>query len=314
MSDFPNSTSYHTHSSDKLIQRMNGMMQTSAFLFKKFKGVYAYDVDQNKYCDFSLSEGSCFRGHNLPALTHYIKNAISIGSDTEELTLLHYRLFRQLSTYFKNYHPSVYMHFGEALLSFVRYHKLQSINVVGQSLLKKVQFFLPSARSAEVGISTDLLIYEPLNFETDLSKTDCSTYKAKQTLCIESRTFSRIIPGKTATKDPNILICNTLSNGMSSTVLLSVAAIPGTTLPAPAALCISENLKYFQKCTFHTYLNHPLIPYQQGSIFKISSDIHPSNLLPYGIYLKTQTGYLSPEHSSYDLRRLKKALNAICSN
>lgn len=317
MSDFPRNQVYRNQTTKTLLNKMNGFTQNTQIIFKKLKGVYIYDPDQNKYCDFSLGKGTCFRGHNPPSLTHYVKNAVSVGGDNQTTTLIHFRLFKELSKSFPKYHPFLYANFGEAILSFVRHHQAKKIAVIGKELLEKVKFYISSAVPADSNQKYDLLVYEPLDFDKDLSEVKPAISSDQLSLCIETRSFSRIYSGKPLTQNENILICDTLSNGLTSGVILSKSmGLKGTGLPTPTAIAMSENLKYFRKLKQIDIpvLNHPLISYQKGLIFKLDPQVSLSNLQSLGIYFETHTGYLSPEHSSHDLRRLKNALNTLRMN
>jgi len=314
MSDFPRNQVYHNQTTKTLLKKMNGFTQNTQIIWKKLKGVYLYDLDQNKYCDFSLGKGTCFRGHNPPALTHYVKNAVSVGGDNLTATSIHFRLFKELSKSFPKYHPFLYANFGEAILSFVHHHQSKKIAVIGKELLEKVRFYIPSAVPADSNQKYDLLVYEPLDFDHDLSEVEPAISSDQLSLCIETRSFSRIYSGRLLSQNANILICDTLSNGLTSGVLLIKSEnLQGTGLPTPTAMAMSENLKYFRKLQKIDIpvLNHPLISYQNGLVFKLDPQVSLSNLQSLGIYFENHTGYLSPEHSSHDLRRLHNALTTL---
>jgi glutamate-1-semialdehyde aminotransferase len=48
--------------------------------FRKAKGAFVYDYDNNKYLDFSMGAGTTIFGHSPPAITNSVKKAIDDGA------------------------------------------------------------------------------------------------------------------------------------------------------------------------------------------------------------------------------------------
>ena len=82
MSHFPNPEEYSLKQSLSHLEQLPSY--TKAFILKKAKGVYLYDIDENKYTDFDLNKGTIFTEHSPKRLTKFIKNVLSSGLRSEE--------------------------------------------------------------------------------------------------------------------------------------------------------------------------------------------------------------------------------------
>lgn len=315
MSDFPQLNQYRPHQSQKLLQSFQDPFVPPVVL-KKSKGQYLYDIDDYKYVDFNLQHGSVLLGHNDPSLCHYIKDALSIGTDH----VFYHKFSRRLNQIWQKMIPfesgSFFSNEISALIQLFSLFKAISV----QSLyLKEFINGLNPKLECELyqpGKDYDAVIIEPIDFDTGLL-TDITHYKANSIISFEIRTGFRVNSYSILNLDKvdYIFYGKCALNGIDSAVLLSRnKTLYSSPIPIYIALGMIEYLKkmmHLSRSWNFPVIQHPLITWQNQSIIGLRKSISPSESLPYGLYINGNILYLSQAHTEYDIRRLKRFLNSL---
>ena len=321
MSDFPSPESYKTPVSKILTSKLkaDGVYNPYPFIIKKEKYQYLYDIDANKYVDFYINNGTAIAGHNTKSLSVYIKDGISAGTETTFINKSYYRLTKILKslTDFKyvSFYNSLFMAF------FQLFKNLRPDKVAVSSCFLK-NFLEENFNEIEIKNANfdneifDIFIFEPLDFDDDLSRIDFKSVKAKKYISFESRTAFRLQRGFSYTLDDvDFILCsNTLTNGINSAVIFSRTETSGEIIPHYLTLLILECIKYFFRKEIEKRFIVPegdFITFQTNGIFKLKYRVETKDLLPYGIFLKDNICFLSIHHTEHDIRRLKKALKSL---
>lgn len=315
MSDFPKEN-YSTKLSSVFISKLKsyGLNSELPLIIRKEKNQYLYDIDMNKYTDFFLNNGSVIAGHNNKVLTKYIKNAISIGTESIFLNKFYYKLVRLFSsiTTIKNieFYTSVFFAFSEIF----SHNRFKSIGVNSSYLSNLLKFYFPDLNIVYPvqKKSVDLFIFEPLEFDNNLELTDFKNIKAKKYCSYEGRTFFRINQGFIYSIDEvdYVLAGNIIANGMDSAVLISRESLKTQIIPAYLSVAILETTKYYirKKMEFPT-VNYDFVKNQKGGILKLNFQRELKELLKKGVFLIGDIAFLSIFHTEHDLKRLEKAFN-----
>lgn len=321
MSDFPSPESYKINISLSHLRKINenGIESWLPLIIKKEKYQYVYDIDGNKYIDFFLNNGSTIAGHNSKKLSIYIKNAISTGTETVFLNKSYYRLikvFKQMVEFkFIQFYNSIF----SAFFHLFKHLKPSTVMVSSyflrnylQTIFPEIKFLIKPQKMGRI----DLYIFEPIDFDGDLSKIDFKEVKAKKYASFENRTAFRISNGfSTTLEDVDFIICgNLLTNGLNSGVIISREKIDGEIIPHYITVSMLESIKYyFRKNITSRFIKveDSFVSHCVNGIFKISHSPESKELLPFGIILSGNLCFLSIHHTENDIKRLKKALNTI---
>ena len=95
------SGSFQAGLSKKRIHSLKGCIPENSppFVVKKEKDQYIYDIDGNKYADFSLHSGSVICGHNFKTITRFVKNGIPAGTSQGFVDKFRYPLVKFFRTF-----------------------------------------------------------------------------------------------------------------------------------------------------------------------------------------------------------------------
>jgi hypothetical protein len=318
MSDFPNFEDYSKPLSLSCIRRLSeaGFNKEFSIIVKREKDQYVYDIDENKYVDFYLNNGSVIVGHNYKTLTQFMKNGISTGTESAFLN----KFYLKLSRLFSEILPSPFISFFNseetALLALLKSTDAVKIGV-NSSFLQGKMNTLFSGLEIEIANpagSYDLLLFEPIDFEKDLKGVSTKGFQAKKTAFFEGRTAFRLKWGflKNPGEADYIIGGNSIANGLSAAVVFSNHALSGENIPIFKALAVMESLKLYRRkidySIFGPEIKSPFIAFQSKSIFKLKRPYATNDLLPKGIVLKGDTGFTSLLHTEFDIKRLERAL------
>ncbi|MCX7820588.1 MAG: hypothetical protein N2258_02815 [Brevinematales bacterium] len=315
MSDFPDKENYNKKLSELFTSRLKsfGIENKIPLIIRKEKDQYLYDIDMNKYTDFFLNNGSVIVGHNNKVLTKYIKNAISIGTESVFINKFYHKLVRLFSklTDIKNiqFYQSVFF----ALYNILN-DDVKSVGVTSVFLydLLKSNFFDLKIVYPLKNEEVDLLIFEPIDFDNSLEVVDFKIFKAKKYCSFEGRTFFRLKRGFYHSLDEvdYILAGNIIANGMDAAIVISKEKIKGNIIPTFLTVAIHETIKYYlRKRIEFPVVNGKFIKAQKGGILKLNSKINLEVGLRNGIFVVNDVAFLSILHTVYDLRRLERAFS-----
>lgn len=317
MSQFPSFIEYSSKKSKLLCKSIS---LATCFVLKKSKSVYFYDVDENKYVDFSLNNGDILEEHSPPRLTHFMKNALSYGFSSVEIpnslffkSLQEWRAFCHL--------PNIHFYQNPvfAMLDCLQFLSKKEI-VVGynnnyvKKMLHRVSNFVEMRDVSKHDLPVDIIFFEKF----------CDMYKpwtppklsAAIKIELHSRFLGRYVDEKCKSifnEDCIHLIHSTPFAGKPLTVLASKQKFSFQNFPSfDEAILFTEGLKYLKKSlskVFPKFL-HPHFESYNG--FAIcNKKLDSKFFLKYGIYIQNNVLFFSPQHSKHDMRRLKKALNAF---
>lgn len=320
MSEFPKNAEYRTALSASHFRSLkqngyNDARKAPPFVIKKEKGSCLYDIDGNKYADFSLRDGAVIAGHDHRTLTQFIKSGLSSGTSSGLLNKFTYRLTRLFREIADFDHIAFFNCREAAFLSVIRAVHPTNIGVTSVYLFELLSPF--GAVMAEKGIKYDLLFHEPLDFDGDLSELNLRGHQAGKKCSVESRTAFRLKSGFSngPVRPDFILSADNIANGMDSAVVLSTSGVQGELLPVFKSIAILETLKYYRRNAdigeldhkkVKAALNGPVI--WNKNIFKFKRHLETAPLLPYGIFLKGDIGFLCAEHTEHDWKRLMEAV------
>lgn len=324
MSDFPNPTGFSTRLSGARIrylkihslQNLSLQNSESTLVIKKEKDQFIYDIDDNKYVDFSLCGGTALCGHNFKTLTRYIKNGISAGTSNGRIDKFRYQLVRLFKSIADFEYVSFYGSFCYALVTLARSLGAARVGVSSSYLMDLALKALPGI-SVEIATDVkeyDLLLFEPLDFDRGLKPFDHSAHKAVFKCSVETRTAFRIQKcfSKNLEEIPFILCGPVIANGMDCAVIISRKMIEGENIPAYKSAAILETVKYYLR-------NNDLYEREykirdcnsRGGIFKVGRPFEPAALLKYGVILDSDTGFICLQHTENDIKRLERALDGV---
>jgi hypothetical protein len=315
MSDFPSPDNYKTANSNGLLKHLFNPCPFN-IIIKREKMQYIYDIDNNKYTDFFLNNGTVIYGHNYGTLTKFIKNALSAGSESLFLNKFQYRTFRTVKEATdKNNDIRFYNTENIALIALINMLNPSSIAVNTSRIKNIIKALFPSLSITEK--KADIAILEPIEFDNRLEDTDFKVYDTKTKISYESRTAFRLKYGFIKNLDEvNYIIAGAnLSNGLDCGVIVGKRdTLPvGENIPSYKATAINETLKLYKRKmdypSFGEIIPQNIVKAKRGSIFKLKSSYKAETLLPYGIILDGDTGYITPYHTERDFHRLKQAIS-----
>lgn len=322
MSDFPNPQSYRRSISESHFRFLDSFLPDSFhfFVLKKEKNQYLYDIDGNKYVDFYLNNGTVLFGHNNPVITHSIKGAISVDTESVFFNKFYYKTVRIFRSFVDFNNIAFFSSFNMAIVELLHFLKVEKLAVNSKYLFLLIERWFPSVKIEMLrkGRQYDLILFEPLDFDGNLSIFPIDDYYSRFKVSVENRCSFRVKEGFVQDlKNIDFIVAgNVVANGMDCAVVLSKDKIRGEILPSYKIMAIQTTLKYFFRHKFIDYpnLNFSFLKYQRGSIFKIDKRIDLEKLLPYGVFFSGDVGFLSSQHTEHDVKRLKKAIEANSFN
>jgi len=318
MSDFPDGENYKKCFSPYHIKVLSNYYQNIPFniIVKKLKNQYLYDIDGFKYVDFYLNNGAVIYGHSYKVLTHFIKNGISCGVESD----FHNKFETKLIKYFEriiNFNNIAFFdNLYNSLLAIINFIKPDSILVNTNYLFNLLKFLFPylNILKCDKIKSAKLMIFEPLDMDNNLSHFDHQRYDAEYYCSFESRVAFRIKYGFINNLENShiIISSNNISNGLNSSILLSRFKIEGEIIPLYKSLAILETLKFYKRKInyekFELMVKLPNLLYKNKSIFILDNKINYNELIKRGILINGNLGFISFSHTKFDIIRLKKAI------
>ncbi len=320
MSYFPVSGEYKTPLSGNFFLKLQktGFQKNISLIVKREKDQYIYDIDNNKYIDFFLNNGSVIMGHNYKTITQSIKDGISAGITSFFVNKFDAKIIRLFKNIIEFDHIAFFNDLNNALYSVINRFNPKNIGVNTSFLKNQLLKSFPKINIETAGIDRkyDLLICEPIDFENNLSPFPFENYKADTTCSFESRTAFRLQFGflKNLDKVDLILSSNNIANGMDCAVILSKYKIEGENIPSYKALTIYDTVNVFhRKINYEEFIiksKSKIFKYKNKSIFKLNKILDKRKLLSYGILFNGDAGFISFLHSEFDIRRLVMACEA----
>ncbi|OHD78820.1 MAG: hypothetical protein A2355_08410 [Spirochaetes bacterium RIFOXYB1_FULL_32_8] len=320
MSDFPNPESYHTPFADGQKRFLSKYLIDIKipFIVKKEKDQYIYDIDGNKYCDFCLNDGSVISGHNNKVITNYLKNGISAGSSSCFTHKSLYKLYRYISTIINFEHIAFFNSFEESINRILFEKKPGNIGVNTNYLFNKL---LTHSIGLQIELvqenkEYDMIIYEPINMDGDLSNFKIHDYSGKTFIAYEGRTAFRLKYGflSSLNNADYIVSSNNIANGLDVSMVLSRNRLKSDLIPLYKGIAILETMKYYKRKIHYgknISADGPYLDIQRGSIIKLKKDYSSDILYTHGIILKGKILFLSEFHTEFDLKRLWRALESL---
>ncbi|MGL4388680.1 MAG: hypothetical protein ACRCTJ_04735, partial [Brevinema sp.] len=191
MSHFPNNETFSDKISKKHLAQISN--PKSNLIFKKHKGVYLYDLDENKYTDFSLQSGEIFGSHAPKTLTKFIKNALSYGIG--HANSYPKFLYKALDLWKKNLESesvTLFPNFLESILQISQSLSKKEIKIgVNSSYLAKkcepLAYFIEIIDISKKSDEVDLLLWE----EIPHLKENPDQIKATKKVVVHSRYLFR---------------------------------------------------------------------------------------------------------------------------
>ncbi len=317
MSHFPNPENYSLKQSACHIEQLPS--NSNCFILKKAKGVYLYDIDENKYTDFNLNNGTIFTEHSPKRLTKFIKNVLSSGLNN---CGFHHKFTFKAQKYWQKItnlnHIGFHSSFVEMILSVINTLEMNHKICIGYTtealyhqlaplahlvLLKKID---PFQQIKDINL---LLIEE---FNDDLVTTKINNISIP-IIKIHNRFLFRTPNIKKENffeSDYLHFITTTPFGGKSIGVLASNIPIDYAPSSFDDGILYLEGAKLFVSLSLsHTLkFSHPQFKCYQGFA---KSHIHLNNqfFLKHGIYIQDNILYFSPYHTQHDFRRLYQVLN-----
>ena len=316
MSHFPVPSEYslqlsHTHLKD---------FSEDSFIIKKAKGVYLYDIDGNKYMDFSLDSGAIFAEHSPPRLTKFIKNALSSGFNS----LNHHNKFlykAQKNWQSISHHNYISFHssFINMLLSLISSLEKPKITIAYNThfIYEELKMLNPLVtfvfcNDIESYDNIDILLFEERNEDMSLFSGD---KLPKITVEIHSRfLFRDQKKERPFSKEYLHFIYESPFAGQKIGVLASSFEI---SYPSPSfeeGIFYLEGSKYYHqlsKLSLPKFKHPKFISYEGYALCQEKLDT--KFFQERGVYLRGQILYFSPLHTTHDIKRLQKSLDAYFS-
>ena len=88
------------------------MKNNSKLIFTKAKQSYIWDLKNNKYIDFSMSNGALLLGHSSKRQTLTLKRGISNGLNYNSENIYKYKYANELIKYFNDFHEIIFSNSG----------------------------------------------------------------------------------------------------------------------------------------------------------------------------------------------------------
>ena len=321
MSDFPNPENYRKSVSDSHLRQLEllGMSSSFPMVLGKEKGVYLYDLDGNKYVDFFMNNGAAICGHNSGTLTQFVKNALSVGSESVFQNKFALRLMRQ----FRDALDFRFAMFFDSATDFLAGWTSQfsglTVGVNTDYLYELLKPFEKSIRLEKIPSITgvyDCVVYEPIDFDGDLKDVHPGEFAAERKIAWESRTAFRLKYGflSDLSQIDGIVVSDSVANGLSACAFFTddeTLRVAGKPIPAYKAVAMNEALKmYRRKIDYTEFKWKTEIPHCEAVRASIARVSIPDGAQTYsqGVFIKPPLLFLSTLHTQHDIRRLTKAI------
>lgn len=279
------------------------------------------DLDGHKYLDCHLNEGRVPLGHQPASLGSRIRNGFSSASSYGYPDRFLYRLFKELSEWIAFERFSLFQSESSLLKSLLLPLTGQRIGVSSRWLHQEFQQYSPLLDITLVrpGSPCDILFFEVLDFDQDLSPVRPEHYKAEIKIGVLTRTWGRIPPKDCA----DLSVCDALAigasvaNGMPAGLVLSRRdfELRGETLPLYQTLACLETLRNLSRSGLSSRswprLEAPGIASQVGPFIAFAETLPSELLLRQGLLVRGRILYLSPQHTEHDMRRIQRCLEQV---
>ncbi|MGL4561030.1 MAG: hypothetical protein ACRCV0_01905 [Brevinema sp.] len=310
MSHFPTYETFSEKISKQHLTAIN--IPQSFFMFKKHKGVYLYDLDGNKFTDFSLQSGEIFSAHSPNRLTKFMKNALSYGiGHANAYPKFLYKATQLWKKYLGCTTVTFFPNFLMTILEITHTLKKKeiTIGVNSEYLIKKlapISHLITIINILEQkDRNVDLLLIEDI---PHLKNEDTANIHASKKIKVHSRFFFR---RSEMIFDPkwDHLITATPFGGKDLTIVTGAYQAPY--ISSEDGILFLEGAKdarAIQKQKVARFI-HPLITYYNG--YGIArKKLDPDILKKHGIIIDhDEYVFFSPEHTLQDFKRLSRVLD-----
>lgn len=312
MSHFPSPENFSLNQS---IQHLSHLPKINKpFVLKKAKQVYLYDLDGNKYTDFSLGHGTIIT-HSPPRLTKFIKNALSSGMNTmgfySKFMLKSQKNWRDI---FQTSEISFYSSFIEMLLVVIRQYSIKKIAYTSDFLLTLVTpletlIEFQKINSFSENIESDLILFEEYNDNFEF-------LKPSNLLIPSIKIHSRFAYRRENFFDFTENCMHYLGTLPFGGKEIGVLATDEKLLYSPPAfdngILFLEGSKLYSKKINYPLFKHSKFTTKLGFAFAHES-LDQEFFLKRGIYFEDNVLYFSPYHTIHDINRLQKVLKEYFS-
>lgn len=317
MSHFPNPEEYSLKQS--LIHLEQLPSNSKAFILKKAKGVYLYDIDENKYTDFDLNKGTIFTEHSPKRLSKFIKNVLSAGLNTcgfyHKFTFKAQKYWKKITEF---NHVGFHTSFIEMILAVINTLNMNKTKIcIGYTTEDLYLQLLPLSNiislkkinSSQQITDINLLLIEEFNDDLEVTKINNSTIPI---IKIHSRFLFRtqgIKKERSFELEYLHFITTTPFGGKTIGVLASNVPINYTPSSFDDGILYLEGAKLFLSLSLSSTIQftHPQFDCYQG-FAKSHVILDTQFFLKRGIYIQENILYFSPYHTKHDFRRLNQAL------
>lgn len=307
MSKFPSPEIFSVKQSSQHLSKLPS--NSASFILKKAKGVYLYDLDGNKYVDFSLNHGTIF-AHSPSRLTHFVKNALSSGMNSMGFySKFMLKAQQNWKSCLNCKEISFYSSFIQMLLAVITKYSIKKIAYTSDylyllmaSLGELVEFY--KINELTKAYTCDLLLFEEYNDEFSTL-----TYQSINIPAIKIHNrFVYRRKNPVDFKENCMHYIDTIPfGGKSIGILFGDENIPYISPPFDEGILFLEGSKIFNKNVHYPVFFHEKFTNYLG--FSISQEILDKQFfLERGIYCENNILYFSPFHTEHDMKRLKKAL------
>ena len=317
MSHFPNPEDFSLKQSLSHLEQLPS--KAKAFILKKAKGVYLYDIDENKYTDFDLNKGAILE-HSPKRLSKFIKNVLSSGlSACGFYHKFAYKAQKHWKKITNSNHIGFHASFIEMILAVINSLKITKTKIcIGYTTQDLYLQLLPLSNivslkkinpSQEI-TDIDLLLIEEFNDDLEVSKiNNCSVPIIK----IHSRFLFRAqgIKKEISFESEYLhFITSTPFGGKTIGVLASNVPIDYAPSSFDDGILYLEGAKLFSSLSLSSTIqfSNPQFNCYRG-FAKSHKALDTQFFLKRGINLQENILYFSPYHSKHDFRRLNQALN-----
>jgi len=319
MSQFPNPDNYSKKKSNSHLSFLS--INNDSLIIKKNKEIYLYDIDNNKYIDFYLQNGTIFDSYSPSRLSNFQKNALSSGMNIPSgYNKFLYKATKYWTNIINQSPIRFYSSFLSNILAIINTSPNQPITIGYNSsyiysLLYPLKNIITCVDTTNSVHKVDILIFE--EFNDNFEKFDHRLINTQTKVEIHSRFLFRGIVHHIPEFSPETfhMILKTSFGGKDICLIAGMSKLDQEYLSFEDGILFLEGAKYFNK------LSQLIIPKFQNPLFnsfygfaQSKIDLDHKYFLERGIFIKDNLLFFSPLHSIYNLKYLSKVLNEYFSH